>query len=305
MYGKMKSLINGVPTDSLPACDRGFLYGDGFFTTALIAKGKILNWQGHWQRLVNSAERLGFPLLSEIELLEASTVLLRENLAGLENLAVLKIIITRGCGGQGYQPPETIKTSPNVIIQLLPLLSLLPFSVKTAGTELKVTLCQVAWGHQPLLAGIKHLNRLENVLARQELDKLNECFDQNFDEGIMLDLVGQVISGTQSNICLIKNKQIITPILKNSGVQGTLLARLKSFLPSQGWQWVEKSFDLDYLKQADEVFFCNAVRGIMPMKQLDEKLNSQTWSTQTWSTQQASKLQIAVMQMLMDETCEK
>ena len=292
----MKSFINGKASKLIPICDRGLLYGDGFFTTALVVQGEVLNWQGHWQRLQSSAFRLGFLPLSEKTLLRDIDAVLEVLSGALEGaMLVLKIVITRGCGGRGYQLPEN--TKPNIIIQLL------DFPVNIANSELKpsdnyqvwylsevkATVCQTAWGHQPLLAGIKHLNRLENVMARTELGN-------NFDEGIMLDLDGIVISGTQSNICLIKNQQIITPVLNKSGVQGSLLVRLKSFLLLQGWKWLERPFNLSELKQADEVFFCNAVRGVMPMKQLDNNV---------WQTQQASQFHFAIMQLLMDETCKK
>ncbi len=281
---------------SVASCDRGFLYGDGFFTTALIVKKKILNWQEHWQRLVTSAQRLQFLPLSEKELLDEINGFLKEH-PETATVMVLKIIVTRGCGGQGYQPPELDKVKPHIMLQLLPFPAKITSSnLKNSKnyqawcvSELKVMTCQTTWGYQPLLAGMKHLNRLENVLARQEL---SQGEGKEFDEGIMLDLEGLVISGTQSNICLIKNQQIITPVLTRSGVQGTLLARLKPWLILQGWEWVERPFDLNYLKQADEVFFCNAVRGVMPMKQLNE---------QPWSTQQAKEFHFAIMKMLMDE----
>lgn len=247
------------------ALDRGLLYGDGFFTTVLVQSGQLANWSAHWQRLQSSAERLKFPALSERALLDQ----IAENfqLPTLEQ-EVLKILVTRGVGGIGYQP--LLEPKPVIYLQRLAFPAQQPKNTQAWSVfELKMTLSDVACAQQPLLAGLKHCNRLENVLARQAL------IETEFDEALMLGQQGEVISATQANIILIQGKTLVTPALTKSGVAGTCLNSLPQALaekmPEQSWQWQTRSVSLQDIEQADELFCCNAIRGVMPVTQFQNQ----------------------------------
>ncbi len=262
--------LNGEQEERLPLCDRGLQYGDGFFTTAVIIQGQLLNAPAHWQRLQESAHRLYFSQFDLQQLQQQVAHVLADT---LPELAVLKILVTRGCGGQGYEPPT--KEHSNTVIQLL------PYPVKTAPYQgqsffewisrtpaIAASVLQSRWGTHPQLAGLKHLNRLENVLARQELHKLgaglgNLEFSTGFAEGVMLNENGEVISGTQSNLVARIKGQWATPKLHHSGVMGTTLRRLAEEMSIEA-----ASLSLQDLARAEALFFCNAVRGVMPVASL-------------------------------------
>lgn len=247
------------------ALDRGLLYGDAFFTTLLVEKGQLANWSAHWRRLQHSAQRLKFPAISEGELRRrlAETV---QTMDADKPHHVIKILISRGEGGKGYQPLK--ESQPVIYVQALPF----PQGASQNAQAwpfftVKMNRSTVRWGQQPLLAGLKHCNRLENVLAREAL------LSTDVDETLMLGQHGQVISASQANLVLIKGNQLITPELSESGVLGTCLSSLPKALASvdnhKPWQWQIRSVTLDEVYQADEVFCCNAIRGIMPVTQFE------------------------------------
>ncbi|QKI88927.1 aminodeoxychorismate lyase [Thiomicrorhabdus xiamenensis] len=243
--------INGEENDRISAYDRGLSYGDGFFSTMLVQSGQLMNWSSHYQRIEESCRRLGFAALSEarcLEELSATFACLSQEQK--QQALVAKIIFTRGEGGRGYQPPPTMHGS--LIIQWSP--------APTADTAaLQLHLCQTSAGSNRSLAGMKHLNRLENVLARHELMR------NDWQEGVMCTDSGEVVSATQANLYLISAQKVTTPRLDLSGVAGTVRNALPEMLASHGWQWEERNMQLRDLLSAEEVFLSNAVRGIMPV----------------------------------------
>lgn len=230
---------------AVSAFDRGLQYGDGFFTTALIEKGKLLNWSAHLHRIQMSTQALGFP---QIDRLKLERSLQRQFGTFPQDSAVCKLLFTRGCGGQGYQPPEQAK------VQLLSYL--LPKPTKTLQ-PLNVQLSPVILSTENCLAGIKHLNRLSSVLARKTLD-------EGFDEAIMLNAFGQLQCGTQANLYVVQNGQVFTPPVNFSGVAGTFRQALLDNSVIQ-----QKLLYLSDLQEAQGVFFSNAVRGLQQVRRLD------------------------------------
>jgi len=266
----MKTWVNGIETDQISLQDRGLAYGDGFFTT-LLAKGTTpIHWSAHWARLALSAKRLGFPPLNEATLWTQ----LKTALAGSvgshnaqHDLSVMKIIITRGQGGQGYLPPSLENTQPNIIFQHLPFPG--QFSAKNAQAwpefQLKLGWSEIVLGHQTsVLVGLKHLNRLENVLARQRMP--TDC-----DDVLMIDEEGWVISSTQANLVLLKQKVLYTPDLSRAGVKGTFLTALLNHATDFGYEVKITPLNRADVCQADEIWLCNAVRGLMPVMQLEQQ----------------------------------
>jgi len=253
--------VNGQPTKHLSLQDRAVQYGDGFFTTILVADKQLFNWSAHWLRIQQSSQVLGIPLVDVNTLAKwiekALTAYFSEHNV---SRCVLKIEITRGEGGMGYQFPENIQ--PNCLFYLKPSQVDIVDGALSATDEMSIGLCktQASIGS---LAGIKSLNRLENVMARTEMAQ------QGFEEGIMLNAYDQVVCGTQSNIYLIKANTVYTPEISISGVRGSTRHQLNQLLQASSWELVEQDISLLDIEQADEVFFTNAVKGIQPVKRFN------------------------------------
>ena len=165
---------------------------------------------------------------------------------------IAKILVTRGSGGRGYNPAGC---SSRVVLRWFPLVQR-PVSWSEDGVE--VILCQTPLGHSPVLAGMKHLNRLEQVLARAEWQ------DARFAEGLMFDIAGNLIEGTMSNLFLVKSGKVVTPELSQCGVAGVL----RQWLLDAGEPVIGVgSVSREELFQADEVFLANSVMGIWPVRQ--------------------------------------
>lgn len=243
-------LINGVSGDLISIRDRGMLYGDGVFRTLKASGGKALHWPLHYQKLQHDCAALGINCPDFVCLSSELASLLREHAD-----AVLKIIVTRGQGMRGYAP--AIDAIPTHIWDVSPLPAY-PASFSTDGVTLG--LCALRLSHQPRLAGIKHLNRLENVLAAAECTAVNE--------GLLLDVDGQVIEGVRSNVFLIKQGCLITPELSRCGVAGVQRDRAMHTARQIGMPVEVRNVGLDELHTADEVFLTNSVFGLWPVARL-------------------------------------
>lgn len=228
-------------------------YGDGLFETMLAVDHRIHHWSYHWERLSHSCQRLGISV-PERGLLEKHC---QTTLSAQQNrYSVVKMIIARGEGLRGYrslpeQPPQV-------------RLSVSPFQLdRSRYRGLHLRICQTRLASQPLLAGMKHCNRIEYVMARRE------SMDGHFDEGLLLDYDNHVIEGLISNVFIINGKVIKTPDLHNAGVAGTLRAYLLKKLPQMGYTIILDKLTIDDITRADEVFMTNAVHGVMPVYTVD------------------------------------
>jgi len=242
------SWVDGVKTDRLLVSDRGLAYGDGVFETVRVASGKLVLPDFHWDRLKKGCKRLNIKL-EWIRLLTYINDVLNEK---KKDTGILKIIITRGSGGRGY---SSFGTSWRSIIQWFSLPAY-PLANKTVGVQLYP--CKTMLASQPLLAEIKHLNRLENVLARSEWQS------SEYAEGLMCSTDGQVVEGTMSNIFIVHHGVLITPDLSQYGVEGVM----------RRWILANKCFSfpievcsvtLSMFNDATEVFVCNSVFGVWPV----------------------------------------
>lgn len=218
--------------------DRGLAFGDGIFRTLRMDGGQPMWWPEHLAKLDSDCQRLGLvaPKRTDWE----------QDLAWLsvrQPDAVVKLMVTRGPGPRGYRLPEI--SFPTRIASASPLPD---FPDPVAKTGAKLRLCDLRLGYQPRLAGIKHLNRLENVLARMEWD------DPAIDEGLLLDVDGQVISGVMSNLFVRHAGVWRTPILDQCGVAGVTRGRLLRQLGA-----TESGFGLDAVLSADSVLLSNSL----------------------------------------------
>jgi 4-amino-4-deoxychorismate lyase len=245
-------LVNGVYREHIEISDRGFQYGDGLFETIAVINGQPAFLDRHLDRLNAGCRRLYIPFPG-VELLTLEA----QKLSQHSSKAVLKLILTRGSGGRGYRQPDMIQTTR--------ILSLHPFpdypdSYKEQGIVVRI--CDTRLGLNPALAGIKHLNRLEQILARAEWT------DPTIQEGIMLDINDHVIEGIMTNLFYLKNNTLYTSSLIQSGVAGIMRSIIITLSSDHDLSVIEHTFTKDELLSADEVFVCNSIIGIWPIKQI-------------------------------------
>lgn len=246
--------INGQAIAQISALDRGFSYGDGFFETCRVYKNKIHLWDLHLARLQETAKRLLIPI--DLEFLRASIKkILQEN---TYEDASLKIQITRGETQRGYAFPDNL--APNYILFLAQTNSLL---MNNWLDGIRVRICDLRLSANPGLAGLKHLNRLENILARAE-------WKNEFAEGLLFDADDHLIEATMSNIFLVKHNQLITPDLSRSGVAGVMRqAIMDIYAPELSLSVETSNIKREDLNTADEIFVCNSLIGIWPVVSVD------------------------------------
>jgi 4-amino-4-deoxychorismate lyase len=265
-------LINGIEADHIAVNDRGFQYGDGLFETIEVINGQPVFLEQHLLRLRTGCSKLKIPN-PDIKLLTDEIA----NVCKPAQKAVLKIIITRGSGGRGYRQPETIQ--PTRVISLHPS----PEYPKTFTEQgINARFCETRLGLNPALAGVKHLNRLEQTMSRAEWD------DPAMQEGIMLDINSHVIEGTMTNLFYVKADIIYTASLKLAGVAGIVRGVLMDIAAKHHLKLIEHDYDKEILLAADEVFVCNSIIGIWPVKKIESvsfPVGYTTSQLQTWLSQ--------------------
>ena len=200
-------LINGQSAEHISVLDRGFQYGDGLFETLRVSTGKPRCWTQHMTRLAAGCQVLHIAMPEPALLLSEAMSLCAGRRDG-----VLKIIVTRGVGERGYAPPAQAATT-----RVLSLSSAAVFPQTYYRDGVSVRVCDTRLAGNPVLAGIKHLNRLEQVLARAE-------WRNEVAEGLMLDNNNNVIEGTMSNLFCVQESEsgpvLKTPLLTQRGVKG-------------------------------------------------------------------------------------
>ncbi|GLQ87005.1 aminodeoxychorismate lyase [Dyella flagellata] len=245
-------LINGQPSDSVSALDRGLSYGDGLFETIRFEQGAAPLWARHMQRLVAGCERLRIPQ-PDAELLWQEA----QQASGGQTRFVLRITVTRGLGERGYAPPAV--ALPTRIVAAFPV-PVISNELYTDGIRLHR--CRTMLADQPLLAGIKHLNRLEQVLARAEWS------DPGFGEGLLCDSHGHAISATAANLFAVVDGVPVTPALDRCGVAGVARAEMLAAFP----QCQVRDLPLGEALRASELFLSSSVRGILPVQAVGDNV---------------------------------
>lgn len=256
-------LVNGRPADSVDARDRGLAYGDGVFRTLRTRHGQPIWWRDHYAKLAADCAALMLTCPDAVGL-RAEVCRVAEDGDGD---GVVKILLTRGAAARGYAPPlEQVTTR---IVLSMPL----PAHAQGSPDDITARWCALRLARQPRLAGIKHLNRLENVLARAEWD------DPAVFEGLLCDDHGAVIGGVMSNVVVARDGELHTPDLSECGVAGVARARLLRAAARLGIRThVERMLPAAILA-ADEVMICNSVIGVRRVARLDAK----TWPPAGWT----------------------
>jgi len=247
-------LVNGKAEDRISISDRGLNYGDGLFETIAFRNDVAEFIDAHIQRLVDGCIRLNIPF-QQLELLSTELDSVYQSLKDVDS--VIKIVITRGSGGRGYLADNTVEPSRIISTHAYPSY---PKSYQQQGVSIR--LCQHKLSENPALAGLKHLNRLDNVIAR------NEWSDINIVEGLMFDQSSHLIEGTMTNVFIVKSNQLITPLITTSGVSGILRAELIRIANHLGISFKEDVISESDLKYADEVFVCNSINDIWPVNNI-------------------------------------
>jgi len=251
----MTTLVNGQYQESLAVSDRGLQYGDGVWETILISStGHLILLEQHLKRLKKGCKALNLQGLDE-SLLRTEIAQFTKNI----NHSILKIIITRGSGGRGYS-----YAGLNAPTRILSLHDIPQHIQHYRNKGISVQFCKTQLSHNPQLSGFKHLNRLEQVLARNELS-------DNHQEGIVCDTANNVIEGTMSNIFLVRDNTVLTPLLEQCGIKGIMRAYIISLLDKKNIDLIERHISLDDIQSADALFFSNSVIGLWLVKKLNDK----------------------------------
>lgn len=246
-------LINGKTDSQLSVMDRGLQYGDGVFETIAVTEGRCCLWGFHIERLIEGCQRLGMPAPDASLLLDEA-----QRAIASADTGVLKIIITRGSGGRGYRPPDDVSLNRILICSPVPCF---PDDAQQQGVAIQT--CSTRLGRNASLAGIKHLNRLEQVLASMEWS------DPLISEGLMLDESDRVIEGTKSNLFIVKEGVLRTPDLTQCGVSGVMRALVIDIAKSMDISVVVSDITMHDLRMADGLFLTNSLIGIWPVRELD------------------------------------
>lgn len=246
-------LINGQWQTMLAANDRAVQFGDGCFTTAAVSGGNICFIERHLQRLKLACERLMLPF-AQWDTLENEMRQLGER----EERAVLKVVISRGAGGRGYSAASC--ESPTRMLSLSPYPD---FYTGWRERGISLALSPVCLGVNPSLAGIKHLNRLEQVLIRTHLEQTSA------EEALVLDSDGWLTECCAANLFWRKGIKVFTPYLDRAGVRGIMRQHIMNSLTDAGWPLQETREKIDALADADEIVICNALMPVVPVNQAE------------------------------------
>lgn len=248
------ALVNGVRSDAVPVDDRGLHYGDGLFETMAIENGQVLCLVQHMRRLQEGCEKLAIAFPPLVQLVSEVRAL-----ADGQPRALCKVIVTRPAGKRGYRPKsQGAGTGQRVVL-------LYPGGVPPIGEPVNVRVCETRLSSNRATAGLKHLNRLEQVLASSEWD------DPEIAEGLMLDGAERVIEGTMSNVFGVRGRALITPDLSRCGVAGIVREQVLELAEQVTGQSAQiGDFALDEFLAGDEIFLCNTTREVMPVHRVGE-----------------------------------
>ncbi|WP_165311857.1 aminodeoxychorismate lyase [Vibrio ziniensis] len=246
--------VNGELSELIAVSDRSFQYGDGCFTTMLTKHGEIQHWPHHIERMNACLKMLGIfqPNWQQVEQW-LQLAILPDAKAGV------KIHISRGMGGRGYSPAHV--TQPNVTISNFAFPS---HYAQWQAEGLQLGICSKRMGLNPMLAGHKHNNRLEQVLLKSEMDQAG------YFDGLCLDINGHIVETTAANIFWLKGATLYTPSLKNAGVAGVARRNILEYAHQLKLKVVKGDFELDHLDNAEEIFISNSLLEVAPVVQISE-----------------------------------
>ena len=249
--------INGKLTNKISIEDRAVQYGDGVFETIAVNENLLKFWKEHYQRLSKGCKVLKIKCPSELFLKKEINKFVKKI---KKNKFILKIIISRGIGGRGYNIPKKAKPT-----RILGAYNWPDYPKANFKKGIKMDVCKTRIATQPFLSQIKHLNRLEQIIARSEWQT------KNISESLMLDFNENVIEGTMSNIFGVKKNVFYTPVIKFSGIEGIMRNEILKLLKKNKEKCKVKKIKLKELLHYDEIFVCNSIFVIWPVTQILKK----------------------------------
>lgn len=259
---RLPTLVNGEPACRLSVHDRGLAYGDGVFETMRVNNSAVVLADLHWQRLVYGLDQLSIHCPLDALQRQCHQLIDMAAGAGLRD-GVVKLIVSRGVGGRGFAPPSD-GTAPTVIGSWHPLPDV-PARCSRDGVAL--ALCRQRLPHRPWLAGLKHLNCLEYVLARAELRRRPDCYD-----GLLRDIHGRLVEASSANVFFVRQDCLSTPDLTDCGVAGTMRRWIiESAAPQLGMAVTLADHLAPDLNGVDEIFISNSVVGVLPVRSVDDR----------------------------------
>lgn len=237
-----------VQQPAVSISNRAYNYGDGLFETLRVEDGRCPLWTLHQQRMLSGCERLGLQV--DIGVIHKSVLeICAEGQSG-----ILKIIIHRRSGGRASYPSASLEAGfscefHSCVWEGQWLQN--PVVLKRGRTPLSSI---------PLLAGLKHLNRLEYILLAREVPLAAN------EELLLLDTDGCAVETMHHNLFCLLGDTLVTPCLENAGVKGVMRRLILDFVATDLELVVEERPLADAeLRRATEIFICNAVRGIVPV----------------------------------------
>lgn len=246
--------IDGAPATAVPSDDRGLQYGDGVFETMAWRDGRLRFLELHLARLARGLDALAIPPPDAAQL-QAELAL-----ACTPGDAVIKLIVTRGSSTRGYAAPSV--ATPRRILSRQPW----PVEPQAWWEEgVDVEWSAVTMGEQPALAGLKHLNRLEQVLARTALQRESA---RSAQEALLCTSAGLVICGTMTNVFAVEGHTLLTPALDRAGVAGIMRSVILREAARLGLRTAETGLPRESVAAAGELFLCNARIGVWPVRSL-------------------------------------
>jgi len=249
-------IINGTPNQDVAIADRGFNFGDGHFTTIKLVDGKAQLLDLHMARLQQACKVLGIEFSQWDALIDA----IIEQAQALQN-GVLKVTITRGEGGRGYGYAYGTSgcSSANWYLQHRPVPA--QYS-EWARSGIELMVCQYQQTVNPVLAGLKTLNRLDQVMIKQELDA------NGMVDGLVCSTEGYLIETSIANVFWMKAGNVYTPSTKRSGIEGVMKMHISNLLDSLGIELETGDYTIAEVLAADEVFITNSVMEVVPVKRI-------------------------------------
>jgi len=275
--------------DTVPVSDRAFNYGDGCFTTILFLNGHLQLLDHHLNRLKHDTEKLSidFTKFTQLEdyLKSASFFQALKS----KHTAAVKIFISRGVGGRGYTPPA------KEVASALCAITIHDYEYKGASKSADLTISSFTLSKQSALAGLKHANRLEQILAKQALTLVNERRQRPFDDALLLDCDQHIIEATAANVFFLINNVWCTPDLSASGVSGVMRGFILKVSAEMGVKTSITNLTYSNIRQAKSAFTCNALSGITPIKTLSSNEGKIEYDSQA-----STDLDTVILTALMD-----
>lgn len=259
MATSLGTWVDGEPAAKLPLPDRGLDFGDGLFETLLLYRGRLLFLDYHLERLQAGLAVLEFPDVAanvRRDLLRVAHALASKD---AKDWSSVRVSVTRGGAPRGYAMPDLAQ--PRSIISAF----VVPRDCAELASPARLEWAKIRWSTQPFLAGIKHLNRLEQVFAATEAKR------KGVDEVVVRDQQSLVNSVSTGNIFLMENGCLLTPAIESCGVSGTRRRLIiEQLAPALGLRVEQAHISPEQLEAAEEVFYCNAIQGLRPVASIGD-----------------------------------